>query len=180
MERSSRLGRRMEAQLQEPRKGIPMHSDRGIREERSGRRDFGGGAAARLERRRFGGAWLLLLAVVVAAAIGVTSRSARADERVDLNHATAAELAGLPGIGEAKARAIVSHRETTPFKSVDDLVQVKGIGERMLEQLRDKVTVSGAEDGSGGASRGAAARAGAAHSAAGDGAKPAAAKPAGS
>ncbi len=63
---------------------------------------------------------------------------------VNLNTATAAELAALKGIGPAKAQAIVDHREKNgQFKSVDDLKLVRGIGDKMLEQLRPQVTVDG-------------------------------------
>jgi competence protein ComEA len=57
---------------------------------------------------------------------------------VNINTADAATLAGaLRGIGLKKAEAIVAYRsEHGPFKSVDELVNVKGIGERTLEQLR--------------------------------------------
>lgn len=65
------------------------------------------------------------------------------DGRVNLNRATAEELdSKLPGIGPAKARAIVADREENgPFKSVDELVRVNGIGEKTLENIRDLVTV---------------------------------------
>jgi len=56
---------------------------------------------------------------------------------LDLNAATAAELEDLPGIGPAKAQAIVAFRESVgPFRSVDDLLKVKGIGPKLLEQIR--------------------------------------------
>jgi competence protein ComEA len=92
-------------------------------------------------------AGIVFAAVLAATGLGGAPGAARADERVDLNRATAAELAELPGIGDAKARAIIAHRDATPFRSVDDLRQVKGIGDQLLEQLRDKVTVSGAPSG---------------------------------
>ncbi|MEV2275116.1 ComEA family DNA-binding protein [Nocardiopsis sp. NPDC049922] len=61
---------------------------------------------------------------------------------VDVNRADAATLTGLPRIGEVIAAEIVAHREANgPFTSVDDLVQVNGIGERTLETLRPHVTV---------------------------------------
>ena len=61
---------------------------------------------------------------------------------LDLNAATAAELEDLPGIGPAKARAIIAHREDFgPFRSVDDLLNVKGIGPKLLEQIRPFVRV---------------------------------------
>jgi competence protein ComEA len=61
---------------------------------------------------------------------------------VDLNAATAADLDALPGIGPATAAAILAHRDANgPFRSVDDLLDVRGIGEAKLEQLRPLVTV---------------------------------------
>lgn len=61
--------------------------------------------------------------------------------RVDVNSASAAELASLPGIGDSKAAAIIAEREKKPFASVEDLERVRGIGARTVEDLRGKVTV---------------------------------------
>lgn len=59
---------------------------------------------------------------------------------VDLNRATASELDELPGVGPATAAAIIDHRTRSgPFRSVDDLIEVRGIGEAKLEALRDLV-----------------------------------------
>jgi competence protein ComEA len=61
---------------------------------------------------------------------------------VDINRASAAELEELPGVGPATAEAIIAHRDQNgPFASVDDLLDVRGIGEVKLEQLRDRATV---------------------------------------
>jgi competence protein ComEA len=61
---------------------------------------------------------------------------------VDINRASAAELEELPGVGPATAEAIIAHRDQNgPFASVDDLLDVRGIGEAKLEQLRDRATV---------------------------------------
>jgi competence protein ComEA len=61
---------------------------------------------------------------------------------VNVNTATNAELETLPGIGEVIAQAIVDHRtENGPFASVDQLVDVTGIGDATLENIRDLVTV---------------------------------------
>jgi competence protein ComEA len=62
---------------------------------------------------------------------------------VNLNEATAEELERLPGIGPAKAKAIVDQRKAHPFRKVDDLVKVKGIGKKTLAKLRPFVTLSG-------------------------------------
>ena len=64
--------------------------------------------------------------------------------KVDVNSASAAELAELPGIGQSKAAAIIAEREKKPFSSVDDLERVRGIGARTVEDLRSKVSVGGA------------------------------------
>ena len=61
---------------------------------------------------------------------------------VNINTAGVEELETLPGIGEVLAATIVQYREEHgPFTSVDQLVDVSGIGEVTLEELRDLVTV---------------------------------------
>jgi competence protein ComEA len=61
---------------------------------------------------------------------------------VNVNSATNAELETLPGIGEVIAQAIVDHRtENGPFTSVEQLVDVSGIGDATLENIRELVTV---------------------------------------
>jgi competence protein ComEA len=64
--------------------------------------------------------------------------------KVDLNGADASTLQKeLSGIGEAKAKAIVAYRETNgPFASVDELLEVKGIGKAILDRNRDKLEVN--------------------------------------
>ena len=62
--------------------------------------------------------------------------------KVNINTATAQELTALPGIGPAKAEAIIKHREANgPFKTVDELNDVKGIGNKILENNKNEVTV---------------------------------------
>lgn len=61
---------------------------------------------------------------------------------ININTASSSELQGLTGIGEVKARAIIEYREQNGgFSSVDELINVKGIGEKTLEKIRDKITV---------------------------------------
>lgn len=57
--------------------------------------------------------------------------------QLDLNTATLEQLDELPGIGESKARAILEYRiKKGRFSQIDELTEVKGIGEKMLEKLR--------------------------------------------
>jgi competence protein ComEA len=72
---------------------------------------------------------------------GQTARSAAfASQRVNLNSASVSELDGLPGIGPARAAAILRERETRgPFTSVDDLSRVPGLGPSAIARLRDQV-----------------------------------------
>lgn len=61
---------------------------------------------------------------------------------VNINTADAFILELLPGIGPAKARAIVAHRrEHGQFESIDDLLEVNGIGQATLDNMRQYVTL---------------------------------------
>ncbi|MBW3649299.1 MAG: helix-hairpin-helix domain-containing protein [Actinobacteria bacterium] len=62
---------------------------------------------------------------------------------LDLNTATADQLDALPGIGPATAEAIIAYRkEHGRFRSIDELLEVRGIGEAKLAALRSKVRVN--------------------------------------
>ena len=95
-------------------------------------------------------------AATAIALIGFGSRASAAEKRaketketpaaaapaapVDINTADVKALAALPGIGEKTAGEIVKGR---PYKSVDDLARIKGIGEKKLAKIKPLVTVSG-------------------------------------
>lgn len=65
-----------------------------------------------------------------------------AGQPVNINTASADELDTLPGVGPATAEAIIAYREQSgPFTSVDQLLDVRGIGDAKLAQLRDLVTI---------------------------------------
>lgn len=62
--------------------------------------------------------------------------------KVNINTASVAELEALPGIGPSKAEAIVKYREENGnFKIVEDLKNVKGIGDKVYEQISGEVEV---------------------------------------
>lgn len=60
---------------------------------------------------------------------------------ININIATLEELQKLPGIGEAKAKAIIEYRNKTPFSKIDDIMKVKGIGKAMYEKIKDNIRV---------------------------------------
>jgi competence protein ComEA len=61
---------------------------------------------------------------------------------LDLNTATPEQLDTLPGVGEVTASRIVTYRSAHPFTTVDELLEVPGIGQRRFDQLKDLVTVT--------------------------------------
>lgn len=72
--------------------------------------------------------------------------SVYAEGKININTATQSELQSLNGVGEATAAAIIQYRqENGLFKSVEDLVNVKGIGDKKIEKLADSVTISKSE-----------------------------------
>ena len=63
-------------------------------------------------------------------------------EKLNLNAATLEDLVLLPGIGKSKAQAIISYREEMGyFIEVDQITEVRGIGQKMLEKIRNHVKV---------------------------------------
>lgn len=63
-------------------------------------------------------------------------------EIVNLNQATAEELQALPGVGPALSERIILYRtEHGPFKSVDQLTEVKGVGQTKLAKFKDQLTI---------------------------------------
>lgn len=75
-------------------------------------------------------------------------RALVAGTTLDVNSATAADLELLPGIGPALAQRIVDDRARSgPFRTVEDLDRVRGIGPRTVERLRPFVRIGGAGQG---------------------------------
>lgn len=69
---------------------------------------------------------------------------------LDINTASAKQLESLKGIGNEIAKRIVDYREANgPFKSVDDLQKIKGIGKGKLAKIKDNLTVGIAAQSSG-------------------------------
>ena len=64
------------------------------------------------------------------------------EQKVSLNSATIDELMQLPGIGEVKAKAIIAYREENGgFKSIEELLEVNGIGESTFNKIKDQLSL---------------------------------------
>jgi competence protein ComEA len=86
---------------------------------------------------------LLVAAALVAETAGARAAGKAVDGAVNLNTAPAEVLALLPGIGPSKAESIVAYRKRHPFRTVDELVRIKGIGRKMVRAWRAHLAVAG-------------------------------------
>jgi len=89
-----------------------------------------------------------IVVVLVAGCAAITTTRAHAGGKavegvVNLNTAPPELLAVLPGVGPSKAVGIVAYRARHPFRTVDELVRVKGIGRRMVRAMREHLAVTG-------------------------------------
>jgi len=94
--------------------------------------------------KRLAAAVLGLALVLVPAVASQAAKPADAVTVVNVNTAGHDQLVELPGIGDAKADAILALRkERGSFRSLDELLEVKGIGPKALERMRPYVTLQG-------------------------------------
>jgi len=64
------------------------------------------------------------------------------NNKISINTATLVELMELPGIGEAKGKSIITYREENKgFNSIEELLNVKGIGDAVFDKLKDLITI---------------------------------------
>jgi len=100
--------------------------------------------------KRFWGILVVIMTVMVLSAPFTPVRagetkvqsSSKQTARININTADAKELATLKGIGEKKAQAIVDFRsENGPFKKVEDIMLVKGIGQKLFTTIQDQIAV---------------------------------------
>ena len=62
---------------------------------------------------------------------------------VNVNEATPEQLEMLPGIGPSRAKAIADHRKAHPFRRVEELTRIKGIGKKTFARLKPMIALSG-------------------------------------
>ncbi len=92
-----------------------------------------------------------VLCCVVSSAVLAAASSARAEptpappiaveQRININTAGPAELDRLPGIGPTRAQAIVDVRQKRPFRRVEDIMRVPGIGRKTFSRIRSAIYV---------------------------------------
>lgn len=71
----------------------------------------------------------------------ITTENKNNTSLISINNATIGELSKLSGIGEAKAKQIIEYRtQNGPFKTIEDIKQVPGIGESIFAQIKDYIT----------------------------------------
>jgi len=96
----------------------------------------------------------VLLALIVGAQVWLVAQQAKSPKTdpgaatavINLNTATAEQLDSLPGVGAALAARIVEYRQKNgSFKKVEDLMNVKGIGEKAFLKMKNRLTVGPAK-----------------------------------
>jgi competence protein ComEA len=92
----------------------------------------------------------MFLAAPVIAAQDKAAPSNKATTIVNLNTATQAQLESLPGVGAKTAARIIEYRQKSGgFKKIEELMNVKGIGEKAFLKLKPQITVTAKADTSG-------------------------------
>ena len=93
-------------------------------------------------RRMIATGLAVAMATLLVASPGLAAAKAAPTDKVNINTATLEELTTLPGVGPTLAGRIVEYREKAGrFASVEELLNVKGIGERSFEKIAEWLTV---------------------------------------
>ena len=84
---------------------------------------------------------IVLFVVMMWTLCFVTPDAYAGEQQININTATVEELISLPGVGKSIAQRIKKYREEHPFKSKEEIMEVKGIGKARFEKIKDLITV---------------------------------------
>ena len=82
-----------------------------------------------------------LILIVLLLVFSVTCQPAFAIPKININTATATQLIELKGVGEKMAQRIIDYRKDQKFTKVEDILKIKGIGEKTYDKFKDQLTV---------------------------------------
>lgn len=95
-------------------------------------------------------AFVVALALVFVAGLAFAQEEAKKDKpkaqlegKINITNATAEQFALLPGVGEKTAQAIIEQRTKEPFKAVEDIKKVKGVGDAIFANIQPYLTMEG-------------------------------------
>ena len=88
---------------------------------------------------------IIIVCTILFLALSVSGLSAAEEAgKININTASADQLAQLEHIGAQKADKIIEHREQAPFKTIEEITLVKGIGQKTFEKIKGSITVGDA------------------------------------
>lgn len=80
--------------------------------------------------------------MIIIPSINFSSNNQEQNDLININKASKTELMKLPSIGESKANNIITYRNTKgPFKSIEEIKQVSGIGNEVYNKIKDYITI---------------------------------------
>ncbi|WP_462325181.1 ComEA family DNA-binding protein [Desulfoplanes sp.] len=82
-----------------------------------------------------------IVLVLFVSLLGIGLSTGLCADQINLNTATEAQLTTLPGIGAVIASRVIEFRKAHPFKSVDEIMDVKGIGPKVFAKIKPMITV---------------------------------------
>jgi len=96
-----------------------------------------------MKLRRMSWAFALCAALFLAPVAALSQKGAApAGEKINLNTATVEQLQALPGVGPSIAKSIVDYRtKVGKFNKIEEVLNVKGIGEKKFQQIKDRLTL---------------------------------------
>lgn len=71
----------------------------------------------------------------------VSHENVSVEQKININTASESELIELNGVGEVTAKAIIEYRENKKFESIEEIMEVKGIGAKKFEKIKDEICV---------------------------------------